>query len=65
MTRNDMELLAKALKKSRVEGHGLNTASTRYINEQWELSVECIAQMLSVTHSRFNHDRFIKACHGG
>jgi len=65
MTRKDFDLIAGALKKSRVEGHGLNTASTRYINEQWELTVECISHALSTTNDRFDHSRFVKACHGG
>jgi len=62
MTRKDYVAIAAALKGARLEGHGLNSASTRYISEQWALCVGHVAGVMANDNPRFDRARFLAAC---
>lgn len=65
MTRKDYIAIATALHGARLEGHGLSTASVKYIVEQWELCVDATAAAMAYDNPRFDRERFLKACREG
>lgn len=62
MSKAHFEALARALKESKIEGHGLNSASTKYVNEQWEFCVCRIADVCAVSNVSFKRSAFYDAC---
>ena len=62
MTRKDYVAIAAALKGARLEGHGLNSASIKYIGEQWKLCAEHVAATMAADNPRFDRARFLAAC---
>lgn len=56
MTRKDFELIADVMKRTR-------PASAKE-REQWMKTVSAMAYSLASTNSRFDHDRFVRACGG-
>jgi hypothetical protein len=62
MTKKHFKDLAHMLRKSRIRGHGLSTASERYIHEQWCADVEAVAYVCKFYNPKFNRERFYEAC---
>lgn len=60
MTRNDYELLAKALKESKPADFSSKFWDVRH--GQWETDVRAIALVLSNQNARFNFNTFYTAC---
>ena len=60
MTRNQLELLARALKASKPQEAiiGFDDKAT----EQWEKDVQAIAKVGQETNARFNRSKFYAAC---
>lgn len=57
------EFVASVLKETRIEGHGLSTASAKYVREQWETVVDKFADKIAAElRTDFNRERFLRAC---
>jgi hypothetical protein len=50
------------LKKSCLEGHGLSTASQKYMRTQWIKVVEDCAKRFKLANPRFKEELFYAAC---
>lgn len=59
MTRNDFELIARALKDTKPQ-QPCTEINVR--TQQWETDIKAIAQMLSNQNARFNFNTFYEAC---
>lgn len=62
MGRGHYKLIAQALRESRLKGHGLSSASAKYIRGQWLTTCGKMADALAVTNPSFRRETFLAAC---